>query len=132
MKTWLSKNLESIAISIVAFFSPIIPLMLTVGFLVAVDFIFGIWRSLKLKQEVTSRKMSHTITKILLYNVTIMSVWVLEKNIIGSDIPITKIVAGVICLTETKSIDEAFKIIFGFSIWSKMKRSLGRGESLTK
>ena len=106
--------------------------MITIGILVAVDFIFGIYRAWKTKQEITSRKMSHTVTKMLLYNLTVISIWAIEKNITGSDIPITKISAGIICLVEFKSIDETFKLLFGFSIWTKMKKALGRGESFTK
>ena len=106
--------------------------MFTIGLLVAVDFIFGVYRAWKTKQEITSRKMSNTITKMLLYNLTVVSIWAIEKNITGPDIPITKIAAGMICLVEFKSIDEAFKLLFGFSIWDKMKKSLSRGESLTK
>jgi hypothetical protein len=132
MKDWILRNLNSVLISCVAFLTPIKPLMITIGILVAVDFIFGIYRAWKTKQEITSRKMSHTVTKMLLYNLTVISIWAIEKNITGSDIPITKISAGIICLVEFKSIDETFKLLFGFSIWTKMKKALGRGESFTK
>lgn len=132
MKNWIISHFDSIIITLMAFFAPTVPLLLSIGFLVGVDFIFGIYRAWKTNQEITSRKMSKTITKIFLYNMAILSVWVLEKNIIGSEIPITKIVAGMICLVETKSIDETFKLVFGFSIWEKMKKALGRGDSLTK
>lgn len=132
MKEWLVRNSDSVLVTLLAFLAPIKPLLLTVGFLVAVDFVFGIYKAWKTKQEITSRKMSNTITKLLLYNLVVITVWALEKNIIGSDIPITKIVAGMICLVEFKSIDETFKLLFGFSIWEKMKKSLGRGDSITK
>lgn len=132
MKDWIVRNLNSVLISTIAFLTPIKPLMLTIGLLVAVDFIFGIYRAWKTNQEITSRKMANTVTKMLLYNLTVISIWAIEKNITGSEIPITKIAAGMICLVEFKSIDETFKLLFGFSIWDKMKKSLGRGESLTK
>ncbi len=132
MKDWIVRNLNSVLISTIAFLTPVKPLMLTIGLLVAVDFIFGIYRAWKTKQEITSRKMANTITKMLLYNLTVISIWAIEKNITGSEIPITKIAAGMICLVEFKSIDETFKLLFGFSIWTKMKKSLGRGESFTK
>lgn len=132
MKHWLISNLNAIIISIISVLSPIKPLLYTIGFLIAADFIFGLYRAHKTGQEITSRKMSHTITKMLLYNITIVSLWLIERNILGGAIPITKIAAGLISIVEIKSIDETFKLIFGFSFWDKIKKQLGRGTSLTK
>lgn len=132
MLKWIQNHLNALVVSTIAFLAPIQPLMLTIGLLVVVDFIFGIYKAWKTGQEITSRKMSNTVTKMLLYNLTVISIWAIEKNITGSDIPITKISAGMICLVEFKSIDETFKLLFGFSIWGKMKKVLGRGESFTK
>lgn len=132
MKQWFINNANTLFIAILSVLAPIKPLLYTIGFLVAADFIFGLYKAHKTGQEITSRKMSHTVTKMLLYNITIISLWLIERNIIGGSIPITKIAAGLISIVEIKSIDETFKLLFGFSFWDKIKKAFGRGESLTK
>ena len=42
-------------------------------------FIFGIVKSVKLKQEVSSRKMSQSISKVFLYNLLIIGLFVVDK-----------------------------------------------------
>jgi hypothetical protein len=113
---------------------PVCPLMLTVGALIAIDFIFGISRSIKLYGicSITSRKMSNTISKILLYNLVIITVYLLEIYLIQTGLPLAKMAAGLIGLTEVLSIDESFKDIFGWSFWGKLRKLILRGTSETK
>jgi hypothetical protein len=118
--------------SLVAVFTPVLPTLLTVGFLIALDFIVGIYRAFKLGEEITSRKMGNTISKMLLYNITILSLWVFEKYILQDAIPITKIGAALISITELKSIDESVEKLIGVGIWKKLVRIVKRGESETK
>jgi fumarate reductase subunit D len=118
--------------SLVAVFTPVLPTLLTVGFLIALDFIVGIYRAFKLGEEITSRKMGNTISKMLLYNITILSLWVFEKYILQDAIPITKIGAALISITELKSIDESVEKLTGVGIWKKLVRIVKRGESETK
>jgi hypothetical protein len=118
--------------SLVAVFTPVLPTLLTVGFLIALDFIVGIYRAFKLNEEITSRKMGNTISKMLLYNITILSLWVFEKYILQDAIPITKIGAALISITELKSIDESVEKLTGVGIWKKLVRIVKRGDSETK
>jgi len=118
--------------SLVAVFTPVLPTLLTVGFLIALDFIVGIYRAFKLNEEITSRKMGNTISKMLLYNITILSLWVFEKYILQDAIPITKIGAALISITELKSIDESVEKLIGVGIWKKLVRIVKRGDSETK
>lgn len=119
-------------ISLVAVLTPVKPMLLTVGFLVVSDFIFGLYKSYKKGLNITSRKMSNTITKLLLYTITILAVFFLETYIITDVLPFTKLVAGLISLVEIKSIDEHFNSLFGYSIWSKLRAFIDRGKSTTK
>ena len=132
IKTWITSHLNSLIIAIAAILSPVQSLMLTVGFLIVVDFIFGIYRAYSKKENITSRKMGHTISKVILYNLAILSVYFLDKNIINTGLHLEKIVAGLIAITEIKSLDESFIILFGFSIWDKLKKIIQRGSSTTK
>ena len=117
-KFWLLASL--------AVFLPIKELMLTIGFLVAADMVVGIWKALKLKQRIRSRRMSDTITKLLLYQIAIMSGFLIETFIIAELIPITKLVATVIAVIEFKSIVESIESVTGKDLWSKLKTIIGR------
>ena len=109
-----------------AVFLPIKELMLTIGFLVAADMVVGIWKALKLKQRIRSRRMSDTVTKLLLYQIAIMSGFLIESFIIAELIPITKLVATVIAVIEFKSIVESIESVTGKDLWSKLKTIIGR------
>ena len=109
-----------------AVFLPIKELMLTIGFLVGADMVVGIWKALKLKQRIRSRRMSDTITKLLLYQIAIMSGFLIESFIIAELIPITKLVATVIAVIEFKSIIESIESVTGKDLWSKIKTIIGR------
>jgi hypothetical protein len=117
-KFWLLASL--------AVFLPIKELMLTIGFLVASDMVVGIWKALKLKQRIRSRRMSDTVTKLLLYQIAIMSGFLIETFIIAEIIPITKLVATVIAVIEFKSIIESIESVTGKDLWSKIKSIIGR------
>jgi hypothetical protein len=117
-KFWLLASL--------AVFLPIKELMLTIGFLVGADMVVGIWKALKLKQRIRSRRMSDTITKLLLYQIAIMSGFLIETFIISELIPITKLVATVIAVIEFKSIIESIESVTGKDLWSKIKAIVGR------
>jgi hypothetical protein len=117
-KFWLLASL--------AVFLPIKELMLTIGFLVGADMVVGIWKALKLKQRIRSRRMSDTVTKLLLYQIAIMSGFLIETFIISELIPITKLVATVIAVIEFKSIIESIESVTGKDLWSKIKTIIGR------
>ena len=130
----LSTNLHFLFISALAILTTIEPLLLVVGFMIVVEFIFGISRSIKLYgfNSITSRKMGNTLSKMLLYNLTVISVYLLEQYIIQTGLPLAKLAAGMICLVEIKSIDESFSSLFGWSFWEKIKNIISRGSSTTK
>jgi hypothetical protein len=121
-----------VLLSLYAVFTPIQHLLLVVGFLVVCDFVFALRKAYVLNESITSRKMSNTISKLFLYTLTVIAVFLLEKYVIESSIPITKIVGGLISLVEIKSCDETFKSLFGYSFWDKARLLMKRGTSSTK
>ncbi len=132
MKTWIITHFNSLLIAIIALLTPIKPLLLTVGFLIAVDFIFGIMRAYKLKEKITSRKASNTISKMVLYTLCVLSVFFLDKFVLETTLNLAKIVAGFISLVEIKSILETFEIMTGIKIWDRLVKIVKRGTSETK
>lgn len=121
-----------IVISILSVLTPIKPLLLTIGFLIASDFLIGLYRAWRLNEDITSRKMGHTLSKLLLYTLTIICVYFFEAYILQSGLPLAKIVASLIGLIELKSIDESVYLITGFSFYKKLVNILKRGQSETK
>ena len=117
-KVWLFASL--------AVFLPIKELMLTIGFLVSADLVVGLWKAIKTGQRIRSRRMSDTVTKLLLYQLAIMSGFLIETFIISELIPITKLIATVIAIIEFKSIVESIEAVTGKDLWSKIKTIIGR------
>lgn len=105
---------------------PIKGLMFTIGFLVGVDMIVGIWKALKLHQRIRSRRMSDTITKLLLYQVAIISGFLIQKYVLVDTIPIAKLIGTVIAIIEFKSILESIEAVTGQDVWTKIKKIIGR------
>lgn len=117
-KTWI--------LACMSIFLPIRELMLTIGFLVGADMVVGIWKALKTGQKIRSRRMSDTITKMLLYQLAIVSGFLIEKYIITDILPIAKLIGSVIAIIEFKSIVESIESVTGQNLWTKIKEVIGR------
>lgn len=117
-KTWI--------LACMSIFLPIRELMLTIGFLVGADMVVGIWKALKTGQQIRSRRMSDTITKMLLYQLAIVSGFLIEKYIITDMLPIAKLIGSVIAIIEFKSIVESIESVTGQNLWTKIKEVIGR------
>ena len=117
-KTWV--------LACMSIFLPIRELMLTIGFLVGADMVVGIWKALKTGQKIRSRRMSDTITKMLLYQLAIVSGFLIEKYIITDILPIAKLIGSVIAIIEFKSIVESIESVTGQNLWTKIKEVIGR------
>jgi hypothetical protein len=92
--------------------APVKPIMLAVGVLICVDLITGLWASLKRKRKITSRGLRRTIGKMLAYQLAIITAFVMETWLLP-DVPMVKVVSGLIGVTETKSVFENLSFITG-------------------
>ena len=119
-------------VAAISIFTPVVPMLLTIGVLIVIDFLVGIYRAFKMKEQITSRKMGNTISKMFLYQLTIISLFLFETYILGSIMPVTKIGAVLISITELKSIDESVEKMIGVGVWKKLVKIIKRGESETK
>jgi hypothetical protein len=131
MKT-LWSNVGTFFASVFGVLAPVAAIIYTLTFIIFLDFIFGIVKSVKLKQEVSSRKMSQSISKVFLYNLLIIGLFVVDKYVLQTGIGLEKIGASLIILVEIRSIDEHFTKLFGYSLWDKISEQFKRGKSLTK
>ena len=125
MKTWLT----GILVAAAAALSPVLPLFITATLLILGDFLFAIWRCHKTGVVITSRKMSNIIPKLLLYNIAILLSFLVETYVLESGVGIHRMCLGVIALVEFKSIDESFKLLFGYSIYEHAMKFIRRPEN---
>ena len=100
-----------------AFLSPIAGVMLAVGLFIGLDTVVGVWSAKRGGKQITSRKMGRVISKMLVYQLCVITFFVMDKFILGDvakmfisfDFVVTKIVATVLISIEAYSIDESFK-----------------------
>ena len=123
-----------------SFFLPIVGILILIGVSVIVDTITGIWKSYKLKTKVTSRRLSAIISKILLYEVTVMLFYLIDYYILNDivltffsvSLLTTKILALVLVSIEVISINENVKKVKGLDIWSSLKNLFARAKEVTQ
>jgi hypothetical protein len=123
-----------------SFFLPIVGILILIGVSVILDTITGIWKSYKLKTKVTSRRLSAIISKILLYEVTVMLFYLIDYYIINDivlvffsvQLLITKILALVLVSIEVISINENIKLIKGVDLWTSLKNLFARAKEVTQ
>lgn len=97
---------------LLALLSPVNAVMVTMVFLIIVDFITGAYASVKNNIAIRSSRIGHTISKFFIYNLVILAAFFLEEYIVN-EVPFLKIIAGFIAITEIKSILENYNAIYG-------------------
>ncbi|PTX60515.1 holin family protein [Kordia periserrulae] len=95
-----------------ALIAPTISVMLTVAFLIAVHFITESYAGIKKKIPISGERIGNTISKFFIYNLVVLSAFLLEKYIVN-EVPFMRIIAGFIAIAEIKSIMENFNAIYG-------------------
>lgn len=134
----IQTNLLTLISIITAFFMPISGILFLVGFLILIDTITGIWKAKKLKQAITSRKLSAIVSKLALYECAVIMLfcidfWILDAIVLkffSVPLMVTKITALTLCSIELISISENYKVIYGINIWESLKNLLKRGAEL--
>jgi hypothetical protein len=104
---------------------PIQPMIISTGVIVFLDMILGIWAAKKRNEKITSAGMRRTISKMLIFHLSIISGFVVETWLIAGAFPISKLVAGVIGMVEIKSILENANTIYGSDLFKKILSNLG-------
>lgn len=121
MKTFLTQTFL-VCLSVLA---PIHAILITVGILIFVDAITGIWAAIKRLEPISSAALRRTVSKFVIYQTAIITGFLLQKYILDDAIPVTKLVAGVIGLVEFKSVLENANIIMGVNLFKELLKQLG-------
>ena len=123
-----------------AFFLPISGILLMIGVLIVIDTITGIWKAKKLGEKITSRKLSSIISKLALYEVTVIMFFLIDKFILNDiiltffsvEFMLTKVVALVLASVEVISINENIKVIStkNLDLWQSAKALFARAKEV--
>ena len=122
------------------FLMPISGLLFLVGFVIALDTVTGVWKSYKNKVKITSRGLSAIISKMLLYEVTVIMFYMIDKFILNSiilqffsvELLLTKVLALILVSIEVMSINENYKAVKGLDLWQAMKNLFSRAKDIKK
>ena len=109
MKTFI----ENIALASILVFLPIKATIVCVMFLTMVDLMSGVAASYKRKEKITSSGFKRTVVKILVYEITVMLGFLVERYMTSDSLPVVKVLAGLIGITELKSVLENIQSITG-------------------
>jgi len=124
---------------ILSFFLPIVGILILIAASVILDTITGIWKSKKLKQPITSRRLSAIISKILLYEATVMLFFAMDKFLLNDivmqffsiELLTTKVLALTMVSIEVISINENYKAVKGIDLWASLKNLFARAKEVT-
>jgi hypothetical protein len=127
-----------LATSFLAVLSPVKPMIYVALLAIILDTSFGIWRSVKKGgwKAIKSRRLSHVISKSLLYCGSILFIFLVEKYIasdllahfIAVDLVMTKIVAFFCVAVEIKSINESYESVTGKNLLKSLREFVTRAK----
>ena len=123
-----------------SFFLPISGILILIGLSVILDTLTGVWKSRKLGASITSRKLSSIISKVLLYEVTVMLFYLIDYYILNDivltffsvELMTTKILALVLVSIEVISINENYKAVKNIDLWESLKNLFARAKEVTQ
>lgn len=134
----MKTKLTLLTFSLVSILAPIKPLVLIAVLAIILDTCFGIWRSVKKTgwASIRSRRLSHTISKSLLYSGAITFIFLLEKFVVADilghfisvDLVLTKAFTFFCVVTEVKSINESYYSVTEIDVWDKFLKFVKRSK----
>ncbi len=110
--------LLKIASMLILVLAPIHSVLIAVGVLIVLDMITGLLAARKRGEKITSANLKKTVTKAFLYQSSVVVAFLMEQLLLDG-IPVVKVVAGIIALTEGKSFFENVHAITGTNFWDE-------------
>jgi hypothetical protein len=127
--------------ALLLFFAPIQQLVMVVGLVILCDTFTGIYKSVKLDgwKSIRSRKLSNIISKMVLYEVSIIVLFPIDKfllnelllNIVSVQFFSTKVACVLLILVELTSIKENIEEALKIDIWKTLKNFIKRAKEVS-
>ncbi len=132
----------SLLVGLLVFFTPIQGLIISVGIVIIFDTITGIYRSVRKKgwRSISSHKLSNIISKMLLYEFSLIFLYPIDKfvlndlllNLVSVEFFATKLACVLLILVEITSIKENIEQALEINIWQNLKAFLKRIKEVSK
>ena len=127
--------------ALLLFFAPIQQLVMVVGLAILCDTFTGIYKSVKLNgwKSIRSRKLSNIISKMVLYEISIIVLYPIDKfllnelllNIVSVQYFSTKVACVLLILVELTSIKENIEEALKIDIWKTLKNFIKRAKEVS-
>ena len=134
------KYIQYLLASFLLLFVPIHGLLIAVGTAIILDTFTGVFKSIKLYgwKSVKSRKLSNIVSKMMLYEICILLLFVMDKFVLnefvkhafGFDFMFTKICSILLMFIELVSVKENIEEAFKIDIWKMVKGALNRAKEI--
>lgn len=138
----MKSYLASVFTGLLLFFAPIQGLILSVGIAIMLDTFTGIFKSVKLHgwRSIRSRKLSNIISKMALYEVSIILLYPIDKfllnelllNVISVQFFSTKLTCVLLILVELTSIKENVEAALNVNVWKVLKNTINRAKEISQ
>jgi hypothetical protein len=106
-----------------ALLAPVMGIMGATVFFILVDFTTGVYAAYRCKEPIVARKMGNTLSKLLFYNLVVLTGFAFETFIVPK-VPMMQIISGFIAITELRSIFENFNKIYGIDLMAFLKATI--------
>lgn len=136
------KHVQYFLASILLMFAPIHGLLVAVGTAIILDTVTGVFKSIKLKgwKSISSRRLSQIISKMMLYEICILLLFVIDKFVLnefvshafGFQFMFTKICAILLMFIELVSVKENIEAAYKINIWKTLKSALMRAKEVSE
>ena len=136
------KYLNYLISSILIMFVPIHGILIAIGSSIILDTFTGIFKSVKLNgwSSIRSRKLSQVVSKMLLYEVCVLFLYMIDKFILNEfifkwlsvDYMFTKVCAILLIFVELTSINENIQEAYNIKIWDMLKDAFLRIKEVKK
>jgi hypothetical protein len=127
--------------SIILLFAPVYGLLVAVAAAIMLDTFTGVFKSVKRSgwKSIRSRKLSNIVSKMLLYEVCILLLFLMDKFLLnefvksafGFEFMFTKICAILLIFIELVSIKENIEEAFKIDLWKMVKKLLSRAKEIS-
>ena len=134
------KYLHYLTASLILLFAPIYGLLVAVAMAIILDTITGLFKSIKLYgfKSIRSRKLSTIISKMFLYQTTVLLLFIMDKYLLnefaslwfGIEFMFTKTCAILLIFIELVSVKENIEEAYSVDIWKMLKKLLNRAKEI--
>lgn len=125
---YIKFKIWEILLLVYCYFSEIKELAVLIFIFSCFDFLTGVWKSKKINQPITSKRMRDSVTKSIVYGIALIVAFMVQKHIVKDlgVISFFNIVAYFIASVEVKSIYENLTIISGVKFIEVIKNHIDK------